>query len=359
MRIVIIGAGYAGTGAANRIARKIPDATVTVVNPSPDFIERVRLHQHTAGTATAAIPLATMLPQTAALRVGEVTSIGERVVALADGDLPFDYLFVAVGSTARPLPGAIPIATWAGAEEARHALPSLPAGATVTVIGAGLTGIETASEIAETYPDLRIRLVGEEIGPSLSAGGRKRVRKVLDRLGVEVVEGRVEEVTDGKVRVGARYHTSDLTLWASFGAVPDLVARSDLAVNEVGQALVDPMLRSVTDERVFVIGDCAAVAGQRMACATAGPQSAHAVDTLARMLKDRAPQPYSMGYVGQGFSLGRHDAVQQACRSDDRPLPLSFRGPVAAYVKEQVTRYALRAARTGKSYWLPGPQAAK
>ena len=61
MDIVVIGAGYAGTVAANRLNKKVPDARITVVNPRGDFIERVRLHEQIAGSGAAARPLAEML----------------------------------------------------------------------------------------------------------------------------------------------------------------------------------------------------------------------------------------------------------------------------------------------------------
>src|SRR5258708_33050624 len=44
-RIVILGAGYAGMIAAMRLAKKTHHAAITLVNASPDFVERIRLHQ--------------------------------------------------------------------------------------------------------------------------------------------------------------------------------------------------------------------------------------------------------------------------------------------------------------------------
>ncbi|MYW14884.1 dehydrogenase, partial [Streptomyces sp. SID2955] len=38
MKVVVVGAGYAGTLAANRIARRLRSAAVTVINPRPDFV---------------------------------------------------------------------------------------------------------------------------------------------------------------------------------------------------------------------------------------------------------------------------------------------------------------------------------
>ncbi|HYR16035.1 MAG TPA: FAD-dependent oxidoreductase, partial [Mycobacterium sp.] len=46
--VVVIGGGYAGTTAANHL-RMRADVNITLVNPRPKFVERIRLHQHVAG----------------------------------------------------------------------------------------------------------------------------------------------------------------------------------------------------------------------------------------------------------------------------------------------------------------------
>jgi hypothetical protein len=149
MRVVVVGAGYAGTIAANRLAKKVTAAEITVISPRPDFVERVRLHERIAGTGAAAAPLTSMLREGIATRVSTVDKIGDGQVTLGDGaHLDFDHLFLAVGSTVAPLPGTVAVGAWEGAEEARAALAGLPGGRAVTVIGGGLTGIETVSEIA-------------------------------------------------------------------------------------------------------------------------------------------------------------------------------------------------------------------
>jgi NADH dehydrogenase FAD-containing subunit len=363
MRSVVVGAGYAGTIAANRLAKKVTAAEITVINPRPDFVERVRLHEQIAGTGAAATPLTSMLSAGVATRVGTVDKIGDGQVTLGDGaSLDFDHLFLAVGSTVAPLPGAVPVGTWEGAQEARAALAELPGGSTVTVIGGGLTGIETAAEIAFGRPDLLVRIVGQTIAASLSAGARKRVRHGLDRLNVEVVEDSVAQIDPGAGEGGGdmvrlrsrRQFTSDLTLWAIIGSVPDLAARSGLEVDADGRAVVDEYLRSVTDPRIFVVGDCAAVPGSRAACATAMPQGAHAADTLARMIQGRKPEPYSMGYAGQALSLGRRDGLLQASRRNDTVRRLYVAGRTAAVSKERICRYARFGARTATYAWLRG-----
>ncbi|RMI34289.1 NAD(P)/FAD-dependent oxidoreductase [Nocardia stercoris] len=356
MKVVVVGAGYAGTMAANKVAAKVRGAQVTMVNPRAEFVERVRLHQQVAGTCHAATPLAEMVGDRVTTLVGSVDEIGDGTVTMSDGTgLEFDYLFVAVGSTVDPLPGTVAVGTWEGAQDAREQLERLAAGAVVTVVGGGLTGLETAAEIAEARTDLTIRLVSSTVGESLSEGGRQRARSGLARLGVEIVSDTVTAAADGEVilRSGTRL-PSDLTLWAVMGTIPDLVARSGLPVDDAGRALVDEYLRSVNDERIFVVGDCAAVPGARAACATAVPQGTHAANTLARISRNRKPAPYSMGYVGQAVSLGRRDSVIQVTRRDDSPRRAYLSGRTGAALKEAIVRGAKAAPRTGIYAWMPG-----
>lgn len=52
--VVVIGGGYAGVMAANRLTRR-DDVTVTLINPRPTFVHRIRLHQLVAGTDKAVV----------------------------------------------------------------------------------------------------------------------------------------------------------------------------------------------------------------------------------------------------------------------------------------------------------------
>jgi NADH dehydrogenase FAD-containing subunit len=116
MRLVVVGAGYAGTIAANRLAKRVRAAQITVINPRADFVELVRLHEQIAGTAAAATPLASMLREGVTTRVDTVDKIGDGQVTLGDGaGLDFDYLFLAGGSTVASLPGTVAVGTWEGA----------------------------------------------------------------------------------------------------------------------------------------------------------------------------------------------------------------------------------------------------
>lgn len=79
-RVVIIGAGYAGVMAANRLAgnRKLSKSiSVTVLNPVADFVERIRLHGAAAGNRdSASVPMRSLLHERADLVEGTALRIG-------------------------------------------------------------------------------------------------------------------------------------------------------------------------------------------------------------------------------------------------------------------------------------------
>ena len=112
-KVVVLGGGYSGTLAANHL-RLRADVGITLVNPRPKFVERIRLHQHVAGNYDATVDYGTLLGEGVALVVDSATRIdtAARKVELASGAaLDYDYLIYAVGST-----GAVPASVPGAAE---------------------------------------------------------------------------------------------------------------------------------------------------------------------------------------------------------------------------------------------------
>ena len=346
MRIVVVGAGYAGTMAANRLARRARDAEVTVVNPRSEFVERIRLHQLVAGTDSAVRPLTDVLDRRVALRVASVDRIGDGVVRLDDGaELRFDRLVYAAGGAVAAPPGTHAVGDLDDARDAAQRLATTPEGGVVDVIGGGLTGVETAAEVAAERPDLTVRLISDgPLATSLGEPARRRVEQVLDGMGVQRVSGAWE--ADGRARG---------TLWAVARQVSELADRSGWPVDDAGRVIVDEALRSIADPRVYAVGDAAAVPGSRMSCQAALPQGAYAADAIVRELRGRATVPYSMGFTAQCVSLGRNDGVVQRVRRDDSPAGLWLGGRVGAFVKEQVCRSTVVLARTARAAAPSGP----
>lgn len=369
--VVVVGGGYAGTVAANRL-RQRPDIDITLVNSRPVFVERIRLHQLVADTGAATAEYGELLGDGIRLIVDTVDSIefADRRVLLASGaELTYDYLIYAVGSTgAMPLtvPGAAEfayaIADLDSAQRLRYALADLPPNAPVTVIGAGLTGIETASELGARGRPVTL-VCGGALGPSLSERGRRSVAKRLRKLGVNVLEfvAATQVRWDAVVLSDGAVLPSAATVWTAGFAVPDLAARSGLRTDAIGRLLTDETLTSVDDDRIVAAGDATAPSGQplRMSCQAAGPLGAQAADTVLSRIAGRTPAALNQAFVGQCVSLGRSHATFQLARTDDTPVNAVVAGRTAASLKEAIckgTLWAIRreAAKPGSYYWLKG-----
>lgn len=372
--VVVVGAGYAGTLAANHL-RQRPDIDITVVNPRPVFVERIRLHQLVADTGSATADFATLLGEGIRLIVDsvEVIEAADRRVLLTSGAvLDYDYLIYAVGSTGAlatgtsEVPGcteyAHSVADLESAQRLHYALTDLPLPAPITVVGGGLTGIETASELAEGGRPVTL-VCGPVLGPSLSKRGRRSVAKRLRRLGVNVLESvAVEEVRwDAVVLTDGVVLPSAATIWTAGFAVPDLATRSGLHTDAMGRLLTDETLTSIDDERIVAAGDAAAPSGRplRMSCQAAGPLGAQAANTVLSRIAGEVPAALSQAFVGQCISLGRTHATFQMARTDDTPVNMYLGGRAAASLKEAIckgTLWSIRreAAKPGSYRWLKG-----
>ncbi|MFF0224825.1 NAD(P)/FAD-dependent oxidoreductase [Streptomyces sp. NPDC004629] len=367
--VIVIGGGYAGVMAANRLTQR-DDVTVTLINPRPAFVERVRLHQLVGGSHDAVVDYRKVLAGGVRLVVDAVTRIdaAERsVTSAAGGTFGYDYLIYAVGSgSAEPrVPGAAEFACpVAGLEEARRlrtALDATPATAAVTVVGAGPSGIETAAELAEEGRAVTL-VCGGPLGPYLHPRGRRSVSGRLARLGVTVLDGpgtKVTAVTRDAVRLdGGRTVPSAVTVWTAGFGVPDLAARSGLSTDADGRLLTDETLTSVDDTRIVAAGDSAAPSDLpfRMGCQSAVQLGPQAAETVLSRIAGRRPAPVSVGFAGQCISLGRRAGVFQFAHKDDTAIGLHLGGRPGGKLKEVVCRsivwqLAYEARKPGVRTW--------
>ncbi|WP_101789010.1 NAD(P)/FAD-dependent oxidoreductase [Nonomuraea indica] len=353
-QVVVIGGGYAGTMAANRL-RARTDVGVTLVNSRPKFVERIRLHQYVAGNYDAAVDYGTLLGDGVRLVVDDATRVdtASRTVELRSGrTLDYDYVVYAVGSTGA-IPASVPgaadfahsVAEFEAAERLRARLAELPADAPITVVGGGLTGIETAAELADQGRAVTL-VCGGTLAPALGDAGRRSVATWLSEHGVTVLEtGVVAEVrqdavvlTDGSVRHGA------LTIWTAGFGVPGLAAASGLRVDALGRLLTDEALVSVDDDRVVAAGDAASPSGRplRMSCQAAGWLGVQAADAVLSLIAGTAPAAAQVTFAGSCVSLGRHAGTMQYADPDDVPLDSVLDGPEAAEIKEKLCRDAVK-----------------
>ncbi|MEU8695575.1 FAD-dependent oxidoreductase [Streptomyces sp. NPDC048665] len=358
-RVVILGAGYAGLAAAVQLAARTGGrggaaaAEITVVNAQDRFTERMRLHMTATAQPVAELDIPELLEGTGARFVrGWVTAVdaGARTVRIDDDRvLHYDTLVYGLGSAAdtSAVPGAEDHAyTLSGAQDAEllaERLGRLGSG-TVAVVGSGLTGVESAAEIAERHPELDVVLLGRtEPGAAMNPRARAHLRAVLDRLGVRVRAGaEVVKVLPGAVELaGGEHLDADAVLWTSGTRVPPLAAAAGLDVDERGRIVTDTTLRSVSHPEVYAIGDAAAIRQaygvMHGTCQGGMPTGVHAALSIDRTLRGKGPRPFRFGYYHTPVSLGRGDAVVQFTRPDDSPRKICLTGALAVRYKEAVT----------------------
>ncbi|MCC3312607.1 NAD(P)/FAD-dependent oxidoreductase [Nocardia africana] len=367
--VVVIGGGYAGVMAANRLMQR-DDVRVTVINPRQVFVPRLRLHQLVGATHEAVVDYRDVLAEKVRLVVDSVTSIDpiERTVQLADGgSIGYDYLIYAVGSgtPAPQVPGAefaYPVATLEAAQRLRSALFDTPSSAPVTVIGGGPTGIETAAELAEQGRMVTL-VCGSVLGPYLHPKARRTAHKYLAKLGVTVIEGPDATVTAiGReaVELGdGRTPASAVTIWAAGFGVPDLAARSGLSVDAAGRLLTDETLTSVDDERIVAAGDSSAPSDLpfRMSAYTAYCLGAHAADTVLHRIAGEQPTPIDLAFPAMCLSFGRNAGIYQLGHKNETAMRLYFGGFAGKKLKEfaceaGIKHLATEARKPGSHHWF-------
>ncbi|MFJ9944897.1 NAD(P)/FAD-dependent oxidoreductase [Streptomyces erythrochromogenes] len=362
-RIVVLGAGYAGAFAAGSLARRLScaDVGITVVNAVPDFVERMRLHQLATGQDLAVRGLADVFAGTGVrLHLANVTGVdpASRTVAVTgedgDRDLPYDTLVYALGSSAarHGVPGvaeyAFDVAGLSSALRLRERLARLGEGGTVLVVGEGLTGIETATELAESRPDLSVVLAARgELGARLSPKARRHLRRAFDRLGITVHEHTGIEAVEPTRAITADGAAvpADVTVWAAGFAVHPLAAVGGLTVAGTGQIVVDRTMRSVSHPDVYAAGDCAYAIGDNgrplpMSCASAGFTTMQATAAIVARLTGAAVPALGLKYHGNHISLGRRDAIFQMVDGDVRSKSWYLGGRTAARLKAGVLKGA-------------------
>lgn len=359
-KVVVLGGGYAGTLAALSIAGRTKRQAVEVVlvNGVDHFVERIRHHQLAAGQRSTPRPFASLLAGSKVRFVqGWCTALTPAAKQITmqtpNGNVTqgYDYLIYALGSTSETsrVPGVADFAHTLADEAAAlrlqvHAKELAAKRGRFLVIGGGLTGIEAATELAESYPGLQVTLATRgKLGTALSTAGAAHVRWVFARLGITVVEETVVErltATTAECADG-RFLSFDGALWTGSFVAPKLAAASGLPVDGSGRLLVDESLRVVNHPDIYAAGDVAATP-LRMACATAMPMGAYVANHLTAQLKGQPlPAPFRFSYLIQCVSLGRYDGLVQFVEADDQPKRRIITGWAAARIKELVCRYTV------------------
>jgi NADH dehydrogenase len=362
-QVVVIGAGYTGMLAALGAAKRAKGRVrVTLVNPWERFTERLRMHQIATGQQLAEHSIPDLVDRTGIEFVqGWVTGIDTAahtvtVSAVDDGQILLDYdtLVYAIGSTTDT--GRVPgVAEHAFTLDSPQSAQDMAAhlarrgDGEFLVCGAGLTGIEAATEIAESHPNVRVTLLSRgDPAAMMGAKARAYLMAALDRLGVSV-RGRVsvtKVLPDGVELEGGEFVAGDGCLWTTGVRVAPLATEAGIATDEYGRIITDAYLRSVSHPEIYAIGDAAAITQAygvlHGTCQSGIPTAAHVAENIARQVQGKQLKPFRFGYLHQPVSLGRKDAVIQFTYGDDTPRRWYITGRAAIAYKETVSSSPLK-----------------
>jgi len=289
--VVVIGSGFAGLWAGLGAARRldelaVPKDTVDITVLSPKAFHDVRVRNYETDLSSCRVPLADLFDPVGVAHVAtEVTAIdtGARTVTTsASGLYRYDRLVLASGS--HVLKPAIPglqefgfdVDTYDGALALQQHLRGLadesptPAAATVVVVGAGLTGIETACELPKRLRALlsrgsvtpRVILVDRSpmVGSDMGASARHVIEQALTDNGVETRTGvGVSTVSERGVTLSSGEQLQAATVvWCAGMRASPLTEQLPVVRDRLGRVEVDDYLRVVGVPSVFAAGDVAA-----------------------------------------------------------------------------------------------------
>lgn len=303
MKIVIVGAGYAGVLTAKKLEKRLgknSNVSIMIIDKNPFHTMLTELHEVAAARVDEdGIRLSLkriFAGRNIDVRQDTVESIdfGKRTVLGKSGQYPYDYLVIAAGSkhTYWGIPGAkensYGLWSYEDAIKLRERIREVFRKAAVEtddaekkrlltfhIVGASFTGVEMAGELAEYVPILCDKYeIGRElvsitvmdmlsrIVPALPEKLSAKAERRLARMGVRVllntsvmrVGSDVIEYGDNGNLISEKTGT---VVWAAGIEATDVTqkAASALQSNGRGRIKLDQYLRSLDDERVYVAGD--------------------------------------------------------------------------------------------------------
>ena len=350
-KVVIIGAGFGGLAAAQRLAGAEID--VTIVDRQNHHLFQPLLYQvATAALSPAdiAAPIRSILARALNVRVllDEVVGvdIARKRIELGRGEpLSFDWLIVATGARhsyfgrdhwaqystglksiddalaiRRRVLLALELAETERLVDRRQAL------LTFVVVGGGPTGVEMAGAIAElarrsvskdfrsiTPHCSRVLLIeaGPRLLPAFPEGLSSKAERDLKELGVEVMTGAaVTRLNDGQLFAGDEQRASHTIVWAAGVEASPAAKWLGAERDKAGRVFVEADLTIQGQDHIFVIGDTANAAGANgQALPGIAPVAKQQGRYAAERILGRSKGSFRYRSFGNLATIGRKRAV--------------------------------------------------
>lgn len=353
--LVIVGGGAAGIELATLLGKQFkssPDTQVILVEPETHHYWKPRYHEVAAGTFDAELDTICYFTHGASrgyrhcqARMQDIDR-QNRQLKLSHNDgststLNYDYLVIAIGAVSNDFAtqGALQHCLFLDtAEQARagwfQVSQLLRSGGerNINIVGAGATGVELAAELArqseklQHHPHaarLNIRLIeaAPRVLPNSPEKMSAKVAQRLQQFGIQVLTNtRIQSVSDaGMMTDTGEDLAADLQFWAAGIKAPDwLKDIAGLESNRANQLVVQQTLQTTRDDRIFALGDCAAIPmpqedgslAQVPPKAQAANRAAlHLAKTLPAYIQGQPLLPFVFKDAGMFVALGHGYAV--------------------------------------------------
>jgi NADH:ubiquinone reductase (H+-translocating) len=370
-RIVVLGAGFAGLWAALAAARARDEAAISADDLEITVVDArahhsIRVCNYESDLSATWIPLGTVLDPVGVHHLqAQVTGIDVEAKTIACGSdrIQYDRLIVALGSqlVRPPVSGlfeyGFDVDTYAAGDRLNDhiatlaTLPPADGRYTVVVVGAGLTGIEAATDIATRFQSLpatsgprpRVILADHKpwIGSDMGEHARPVIAEALEALGVEALPGvSVTEVSQSGVTLANGEFIPAMTVvWCAGLKANPLAAVLPVTLDRQGRIPVDSYLRVVSLPGVFAAGDIAALVldgthSSVMSCQHSRPMGRFAGNNAVADLLNRPMLPLEISWYSTILDLGGWGAVYT--EGWDRQVVAS--GAAAKRTKEIINR---------------------
>ena len=272
--LVLLGGGYGGMKILSELLpNHLPDdITITLVDRVPYHCLKTEYYALAAGTVSDK-EIRVAFPEHARLTIkyGEVMEIdtrGKQILLKDDEPIHYDDLVIGLGceDNYHNVPGAkentYSIQSIEKSRLTYSVLNNLGPGSVVGIVGAGLSGVELASELSESRNDLNIKLFdrGNYILSAFPERLSKYVENWFQKHNVEIINNsnitKVEEKTlynhDEPIHC-------DVIVWTAGIQASEIVRDLDVDKDRSGRLTITPHHHLPTDEHIFVVGDCASL----------------------------------------------------------------------------------------------------
>ncbi len=358
--VVILGAGFAGLTLAHRLSRRgAGRVRITLVDRHNYHLFTPMLYQAATCGVTpydVAYPIRQFAGEHGLrFQMGTITGIdlNARRVQLDNGDLGYDYLAIALGSTtnffhnAGAQQHALPLKWLEDGVAIRHHIIDRLEQALVTsdenaqrelltfvIVGGGATGVETAASLADLmheilprdYPrlnPLRVRVVlieseGKLLG-HMSDEMAQLAQRQLRTLGVEVwLNTRAQEISANQVTTtDGRTIQARTIIWTTGVQAPEVIASLDAPHGKGGSLAVDDYLQVTEHPDVFALGDSAHLENKPtgkpvpLLAAAAVQEGTAVAENIARAIEGQPQVPFHYHSYGEVVSLGHRAGVAE------------------------------------------------